>query len=156
MASKETTQKTFIIAGVLCIVCSALVSAAAIGLKDRQQANIVTDKRMNILAAAGILEDGMDINQVFEDTVEIKYIDIESGDYLSEIPAPNFDSVKAAKVPDLSVEIPADVDKADIKRRAKVSEVFFFKENGQVSKIILPIRGKGLWSTMIGSCSAEY
>ena len=155
MSSKESIGKTFVVAGILCVVCSFLVSVTAIGLRDRQELNALTDKRMNILAAAGVLKDGMDVNDVYTKSVEVKYLDLATGEYILEPPAPGYDSIKAAKDPEYGIPIPADKDLADIKRRAKISEVYLFRENNEIAKIILPIRGKGLWSTLMGFAAVE-
>ena len=158
MSKKETIGKTFFVAGILCVVCSFVVALSVISLRDKQKANIKTDKRMNILAAAGVYKDGMsddDVNRVYEESVEVKYLQLPSGEYLAEEPASGFDSVKAAKSQDFGELIPAEKDLADIKRRSKVSEVYLFKNQGQVSRIILPVRGKGLWSTMMGFAAVD-
>lgn len=155
MSNKETIGKTFFVAGLLCVVCSAVVALSVIGLRDKQQANIVTDKRMNILAAAGVYKEGMDINSVYESKIEVKYIDLATGEYLSQVPAEGFDSVKAAKDKEFGELIPAKKDIAGIKRKSKYSDVYLFKDGGKTTKFILPVRGKGLWSTMIGFAAVD-
>ena len=52
--SKDSVSRTVIVALVLCVVCSVIVSAAAVMLRGKQQENAVNEKKMNILAAAGI------------------------------------------------------------------------------------------------------
>ena len=51
---KDSVSRTVIVALVLCVVCSVIVSAAAVMLRGKQQENAVNEKKMNILAAAGI------------------------------------------------------------------------------------------------------
>ena len=47
--AKETMGKTFFVAFALCVVCSVLVSGAAVVLKPTQVANKLEDKKKNIL-----------------------------------------------------------------------------------------------------------
>lgn len=156
MSNKESVGKTFIVAGILCVVCSAIVSIAVVSLRDKQLLNIKLDKRSNILSAAGVSVDGIDINKTYETSIDVKYIDISTGEYLDSPPSKNYDSVVAAKLPEFSEKIPPAKDLGDIKRRAKFSEVYLLKDDtGSVSKIILPIRGKGLWSTMKGFAAVD-
>lgn len=41
-------------------------------------------------------------------------------------------------------------DTAGLNRLEKYSLVYLVKKEGQLDKVILPIRGKGLWSTLYG------
>ena len=53
----DSNKKTLIVALVLSLVCSTLVSASAILLRPFQIANASIDRQRNILAAAGLLEE---------------------------------------------------------------------------------------------------
>ena len=75
------------------------------------------DKKKNILAAAGLLADGADIDQIFTDRIRMKLVDLETGEYRSDIDATNYKQRKAAKDPDSSTRIPSDKDVAKIKGR---------------------------------------
>ena len=52
MSSNDTVQKTVKVALLLCLVCSIVVSGAAVILKPIQLANKALDRKTNILAAA--------------------------------------------------------------------------------------------------------
>ncbi|RAP38171.1 NADH:ubiquinone reductase (Na(+)-transporting) subunit C [Candidatus Marinamargulisbacteria bacterium SCGC AAA071-K20] len=56
MSSNNSTAKTFIFAIVMCVICSFLLTAAAVGLKDRQVKNIELDKQKNILKSLSLLD----------------------------------------------------------------------------------------------------
>ena len=45
--SRESTAHTFFVAGALCVVCSVLVSGAAVQLKPTQETNRLLDKKKN-------------------------------------------------------------------------------------------------------------
>ena len=40
---------------VLCVTCSLLLTAAATGLRDRQQANMLADRQKNLLQSVGLV-----------------------------------------------------------------------------------------------------
>jgi Na+-transporting NADH:ubiquinone oxidoreductase subunit C len=165
--SNDTTGKTLLVATVLCIVCSIVVSTAAVVLKPEQVANKVEDKKRNILAAAGLLEEGADINKLFEN-IEIRVVDVQTGEYLTEQTADEdwkktilkdparYDQRKAAKTPGQNITLPATEDIASIKRKAQYATVYLAKDDaGEVKTIILPVHGYGLWSTLYGFLALE-
>jgi Na+-transporting NADH:ubiquinone oxidoreductase subunit C len=53
----------------------------------------------------------------------------------------------------MMIKIKPENDIARIKTRSKIRPVYLVKSGGQVSQIILPFHGKGLWSTMYGFLS---
>lgn len=144
--------KTILVTFILCVVCSVLVSTAAIGLKSRQIENKKLDIKKNLLLASELITAAAtkeDINKAFEN-VEAKIVNLETGELDNNIDVENFDALKASKDPEQSVMIPKKKDIAGIKRRSKLEKVYFVKENNVVTKIVLPIKGKGLWSTLYG------
>jgi Na+-transporting NADH:ubiquinone oxidoreductase subunit C len=52
---RDSIANTIIVALGLCLVCSFLVSFAAVGPKERQERNALLDRKRNILAAAGLV-----------------------------------------------------------------------------------------------------
>ncbi|MEE4250083.1 MAG: Na(+)-translocating NADH-quinone reductase subunit C, partial [Alcanivoracaceae bacterium] len=110
-------------------------------------------KQVNILMAAGLYTKGMDVQQAFE-TIERRFVDLRSGEYV-DMPE-SYDQRRAAKDPQASVRLDSNVDTASIRNQAKVAEVYLAKDdNGELSKIILPIHGYGLWSTLYGFLALE-
>lgn len=150
----DSTQKTLIVALLLCLVCSIIVSASAVGLKPIQEKNKTADIKKNILDVAGLLNDYTDIDAEFEN-IEARIIDIDSGDYTNEVDVQVYNQRKAAKDPAMSQRLNADSDLAKIKRRANFATVYFVKEQQQTRLIILPVHGYGLWSTMYGFIALE-
>lgn len=157
---RETLPKTILVAFGLCVVCSLLVSAAAVSLRPMQEANKEALTQREILKAAGVYDPDEEQNPIDEQFKQIdsKLIDLSTGLEVdsSTIDPATFDQMKAANDPQLSVEIPSAEDVAGIKRREKYSFVYFLKDGDEsFSKIILPIYGKGLWSTMYGYLALE-
>jgi Na+-transporting NADH:ubiquinone oxidoreductase subunit C len=83
-------------------------------------------------------------------------IDIESGDYVSGIDATTFDQRAAAKDPATSIPLETSADIANIVRQSKYALVYLVNDDrGGLDKIILPIHGYGLWSTLYGFIALE-
>ncbi len=147
--ARETMGKTFFVAFALCVVCSVLVSGAAVVLKPTQAHNKLEDKKKNILSAAGLYEEGANVSALFEQ-IEARVVDLATGKYADNMDAGTFDFVRAAKDDKLGAAIDASVDRAGIKRRSRFIPVYLVRKNGQIDKIVLPLYGKGLWSTLYG------
>ncbi len=149
MSNKESPTKTIIVALLLSLVCSVVVSTAAIKLKPIQQKNQALDKKRNILVAAGMMEEksSASVEELFSQ-IESKYVDLTTGEFV-EVPA-KFDQRKAAKDPTMNVALTAEQDLGGIGARSKIAHVYIVKKDGQLDSIILPIHGKGLFSTLYG------
>lgn len=154
MSNKETTSKTIIVALVLCFVCSLVVASAAVLLKDKQNANKELDRQSNILAAAGLLSADKSVAEQFE-LVTTRIVDLNTGKYTDAVDAKTFNQVKSAKDSSLSMNLTGAEDLAKISRRENYAMVYLIETNGKLEKIILPIRGYGLWSTLHGFLALE-
>lgn len=154
MANKETVKKTVGVALVLCIVCSLVVSAAAIMLKPAQVANKALDRKRNILAAAGLLEEGVSVEEQFK-KVQTRVVDLRTGQFTDAVAAESYDQKKAAKDPKRSEKLSGEADLAKIGRLEHFALVYVVGEGEQIDKVILPIRGYGLWSTLYGFLALE-
>lgn len=149
----DSPAKIILVAVTLCLVCSVLVSAAAVVLRPEQELNKALDKKKNILLAAGLIEDDGtgDIDKVYSERVEARLVDLETGDYTDAIPVDEFDQRQAAKDPELSVAI--GQDPSGLSRRSKYAPVYLVREApgaNEYSGVIIPVHGKGLWSTLYG------
>ena len=154
-SNNEGLGRVLTVALALCIVCSVVVSAAAVVLKPQQQANKTRDLKRNILMAAGLYDPNMSVEEQFE-RVTTRVVNIETGEYTSEINPEGFDQRAAAKDPSTSVRLSAEEDMAKIIRQAKYSLVYLVNDDeGELDKIILPVHGYGLWSTLYGFVALE-
>lgn len=158
MLNKDSVKDTLIVALLLCLACSIIVSTAAVMLKPAQIANKAKDFKINILKAGDLYDqgviDGKSIDEMFS-SVTIKVVDLDTGKYTDEIDPETFDQRKASKDPALSKKLSVDDDIAKIKRRENFSEVYLVNEGDQIKKVILPVKGYGLWSTLYGFISLE-
>lgn len=154
MASNDSIKKTLLVAFTLCIVCSLVVASAAVLLKPAQVANKAQDRKANILAAAGMLEAGSSIDEQFKQ-ITTRIVDLRSGKFTEEMSGEKFEQMKVAKNPDTSINLSGSEDLAKIKRRENFAEVYLVGEPGNYERLILPVRGYGLWSTLYGFLALE-
>ncbi|QUJ66766.1 Na(+)-translocating NADH-quinone reductase subunit C [Photobacterium sp. GJ3] len=160
MSSKnDSIKKTLIVVVALSLVCSIVVSTAAVVLRPMQQHNAKLDVQRNILSVAGLLQDGIDIPQTYNQFIEPKLVELETGNFIDSVEgvsAAEYDQRDAAKTPALSVKLNPSEDPAKLNRRANVAKVYLVKdENDQIEKLILPVNGKGLWSMMYAFVAVE-
>ncbi len=136
MLNKEA-MNTLIVALVLCLVCSVLVSTVAVALKPQQTVNKELDLNKNILAAAGLLEAGDNANAITEKMTkfEQRYVDLETGKYA--------DSNNGAVLP--RENAPAGLASVD-----QFQKVYIYMPSGSPELYVLPVYGPGLWGAMFG------
>jgi len=145
----------------MCIICSVIVSTAAVMLKPAQQANKQLDFNKNILAAAGMMKEGANVAELLKQ-ITPKLVDLDSGKYISVdavediVSLEIYDQNRSAKVPSLSDKLSAEQDIAKIIRREKYAKVYVVENAaGGVDKVVLPIKGYGLWGQLYGFLALE-
>lgn len=147
-AKKETLGKTIGVVVAVCLVCSIVVSSAAVGLRALQEKNAAIDKQSNIVQAAGLLDiaDG-DIAGTFDKYVEERFVDLSTGKYV-EVPE-DYNMYKEAKNPEYSVKV--ENSNVGFLRRASIASVYVVKNDaGEIVRLVLPVHGSGLWDLMYG------
>ena len=154
MSAKDTVGKTIGVALALCIVCSVLVSTAAVMLKPAQQANQREDMQRNILAAAGMYEKGVPVAEQFAN-ITPKVVDLGTGRFTEEVSPESYDQLAAAKDPSRSQDLSGDDDTAGIGRREEYGLVYVVGDPQNPDRVIVPIRGAGLWGQMYGFLALE-
>ena len=150
----DNIVKTIGVALVLCLVCSVIVSTAATVLKPKQVANKQLDMKKNILSVAGIEDKSKSIDELFAQ-IETRVVELETGEYTDAVDAATYDQLKASKDPAYRVELTDDQDIASISARAKYASVYLLKDGDELQKVIIPIKGYGLWSTLFGFLALE-
>ena len=80
--SNDSTPKILLVAVVVCLFCSILVSTAAVTLKPFQDHNQALDKKKNLLEVSGLQQPGKPVEVLFE-PVTAKVVDLSTGDYVN-------------------------------------------------------------------------
>ena len=132
--NKDSVSGTVTVVVLLSLVCSIVVSGAAVALKSKQDEQKALDVQRNILTVAGLMKE--DNASVIKDTyskfIEPRLVDLQSGDYVQ------------ASAEEINKFEPKDAVKDPAKSQAI---------QGNVTQVVLPMYGRGLWSTMYGFVS---
>lgn len=148
--SSESTSKTIVTALIMCVVCSAIVATAAVLLKPQQTRAKENDRNINILQIAGLYDPSKSIAEQMEQ-VTPRVINFDTGRFTDEMTvAQVIDPKKLARDPSRITVLDPDKDAAKVIRRENFGVVYLVEKEGKLDRIILPIRGYGLWSTLWG------
>jgi len=134
---KQGNTYTFLYASIMVIVVAALLAFVSVSLKPKQNKNVEIAKKIDILKSVGIVSDASTAEAIYEKHIgtNTKVINING----EEVEGNAFD-----------VEMEKEVVKADSERNYPL---YICKlENGE-EKIIIPLRGKGLWGPIWGYIS---
>jgi Na+-transporting NADH:ubiquinone oxidoreductase subunit C len=150
---ERSNSYIILFAAAVCLVCSVFVAFFAVTLKERQEANAVLDRQTKVLIVAGLVEEKakvlpQEVQSLFDEWVVPRVVELETGSYDDSIDASTYDQKRALKDPEMSKEAPEN--KAGLRRVPLRAQVYQVVKDGQIEKIILPIEGKGLWSTLYG------
>jgi Na+-transporting NADH:ubiquinone oxidoreductase subunit C len=145
----------------VCLVCSILVAAAAVLLKPRQVANQKLERQKNILIAGALIKekqkvDAKKVFSIFSEKIQPALIELKTGDLLpkekmtGKLDPENFNIKKIYLDPEYGRDVPPDQYTAGIKRVPTHMIIYFVKEGDNISRVIFPVYGSGLWSTLYG------
>jgi Na+-transporting NADH:ubiquinone oxidoreductase subunit C len=142
MAEGRGSAATVAVAAGVCLVCAVLVAAAAVGLRPRQEANAARFRQRTVLVAAGLLDpaavaDAARVARLYAERIESVTIDRTTG--LPVVAGAGH----AAPAP-----TPAPANDAGVQELPAELTVFRVRRDGAIDQYVLPIHGKGLWSTM--------
>lgn len=152
---KDSTSHTLKVAIGVCLVCSVLVSGAVVGLKQKQQANQELDRLKSVLMAANLYTNDAEVQAIYARHFQPRWVDLEQGRLLTQAEADalhlkGFNLKQLADDPQLSRPLSAETDRARILRQPRYMLIYLVKSQEKIDQIVLPIYGKGLWSTMYG------
>ncbi|MDB9862771.1 Na(+)-translocating NADH-quinone reductase subunit C [Litorivicinus sp.] len=153
-SNNESVKKTILVALALCLVCSVIVSVAAVMFRPAQAINEKANMQMNILQAAGLYDPTKSIQEQFQ-IVTTKLVDLETGLFVQNVDPESYNQRRAAKDPTVNRVLSSGEDIASIRRQAKIAKVYLVENTGKIVKIILPVHGYGLWSTLYGFMALE-
>ena len=152
--SNNSIKKILTVAFALCIVCSVVVSTAAVALRPMQQLNQELDRKANVLRVANLYESGMDIEAAFGE-ITPRVVNLETGEYSDSHDADTFDGFAVRRDPAQSRSLYGEPDPAGLSRVEQYATVYLVGDSEDPEQIILPIRGQGLWGLMRGFLAVE-
>ncbi len=144
-------------AAAICVVCGVVVAGSAVSLKDRQEANARLDRQKKVLSVVGLLKEDEDLDAAaiearFAERIKPQVIELATGKPAEGIDPATFD--QQAKDPAVGIDAPSN--QAKVLRLPKHAIVYqVLSEQKQVERVVLPVEGKGLWSTLYGYLAIE-
>ncbi len=144
---RQTNAYTFIFIIITAIVAALVLAVTSQSLKEKQQFNVETDMKKNILIAVGVMKE----EKCF-DNEQNKFI--ENCDviccYKKNIKSFAIDSNGKVKDGGIVPERINPVKEMEKPKDQRSYPVFARKINGKIDSYCIPIIGKGLWSTIFG------
>jgi Na+-transporting NADH:ubiquinone oxidoreductase subunit C len=127
-----------------------------------QQRNAELDRQRQVLEAAGLLapggardEEGRGVPELFA-RFESHAVDLRTGEFSEEVDPATYDQLRAARSPEFSKQLARHEDGAGIRRRENFGLVYVLRDaEGELDRIVIPVRGSGLWGTMFGFVGLE-
>ena len=151
---RDSALRTVAVALGVSLVCSIVVATAAVALRPLQQKNRLENQQRVILEVAGLYRADESIATQFA-RVDARLVDLETGRYVEDRSALDFDAKLAARDPQTSVAIPASEDIARLGRRATLAPVYLGRDGDRLTRVVLPVSGAGLWSRLYGYIALE-
>ena len=148
MQNKDSIKNTLFIGLGLCLVCAAVISFIAVGLKQLQKQNIIIDQQKKIVAAANLESFYGSVPNAYNSIEEI-VIDLDTGNF-TDLNPEEYDLSKELQDNSKYISLSSSEDIATIKVRENFSKVFLEYRDGDLNTVILPVRGYGLWGILYG------
>ena len=156
-------------AAAVCIVCALFVSGSAVALKETQQKNQKLDLQKNVISVSALPEaqklTSLTADQIVglfgndaskTNRIEELYVELETGNELSidQVDKTALDQDKTDCV-DRAEKIDSKVNTAKLKCLPKYQKIYRIYKDGAISRYVLPVVGKGLWSTLKGFAAVD-
>lgn len=158
MSAENKSLDIFKFAGMVCLACSLVVSVSAVALRGLQTQNANNEMKINILRAAGLA--GADeklsaakIDEKFKEVVPV-VVELATGE-LDKSKNPLEYKMYAAAQNNQDGRALSE-DPTNIKRIAKHGSAYVLLKGEDIDRLILPIQGYGLWSTMYGFTALTF
>lgn len=137
---RRTNAYTFIFMTITAVIAALVLSVASQSLKKKQQFNIETDMKKNILIAVGVMKDGKcfdgspDVISCYKKNISSFAVDNKGGIKKDGVVPERLNPVK-------------EMDKPEDQRSYPV---FAKKKDNKIVSYCVPVIGKGLWGTIFG------
>ncbi len=154
--NRASLQSLGVLVGVA-LVCSILVSVATTTLRPIQERNEALLRYRNVVSLTGLAGPNADDDTVFEVVAQLdaRVVDLESGEFAADLDPDTIDSRTAVIDANRSTAIPAEQDVARLGRRPNHEVIYLVWQDQTLSRIIFPISGQGMWSTLYGFIALE-
>lgn len=154
---RESDFRIFIVALSLAVVCSVVVSVTAVMLQPIQTRNATMNRNRNVLLAAHENNSNASTKESFKNIrtgfVKLGTPNFTESDEVSKFYS-NFQQLSSS--PETSVDVPGDLPSIGYPTVPERMPAYVFQDdNGNISKVVIMVYGKGLWSTLYGFLSVK-
>lgn len=153
--NNDSPKKALLMIFVTALACSILVSVAAISLRPIQLTHKLLERARNVIQLTGLVS--AEQHELSDEELLTLYgqldkrvVNIDEQTFAADINPETFDQRKAANDAERSVDISAEFDIASLGRRSRYAMVYIVWHEDQLKRIILPMHGQGMWSTIYG------
>ena len=157
--NRDSPKNALLAVLVTALVCSSLVSAAVVLLRPIQLNNQLLEQSRNIMQLTGLLTAGVELGDDemlgLYKSVDRRIVNISDAVFDEAIDPNTFNKRQAVNDPELGVQIPAGMDLASLGRRSRFAPVYIVWNDGELERVILPVRGAGMWSMLYGYIALE-
>lgn len=145
----DNLAKTLVFAFLLALTAAVFVSVGAVTLRPYQKANLERERQARMAEIISALPQisGL-LNEAAVDALEVRIVNLETGQFETGIDAGSYDQRQAAKDPERSTELPPEADIAGLKRRADYAPVYLLRRNDELQLVVLPVHGAGYQSML--------
>jgi Na+-transporting NADH:ubiquinone oxidoreductase subunit C len=154
--NKEALRSLSILASVA-LVCAILVSVSTTVLRPIKERNEALQRYRHVVALTGLLEPGSDDDRIFQvvEQLDARVVDLRTGEFAEGITPSQVDARSAITDPERSTAIESADDIARLGRRPHHEVIYLVWQDDDLERIILPISGQGMWSTLYGFIALE-
>ncbi len=158
--NRDSPVKAVLVVLLTALICSSLVSGAVVILRPIQLNNQMVERSRNIMKLTGLVAEGVtpsdeEMLELYRD-MDVRILDIDKAEFKDDMDPLSFDQRRAVNDPDMGVDIPLNQDLAALGRRSRYAPVYkVLKEDGSLDRLILPVYGTGMWSTIYGYIALE-
>ncbi|MRT91836.1 NADH:ubiquinone reductase (Na(+)-transporting) subunit C [Ancylomarina sp. 16SWW S1-10-2] len=138
----QSNTYTFLYASILVVLVAAVLSFTALQLKPRQAKNKEIEKKQDILKAVNVASTPENAEELYNQYIVKAIIVNSDGGITSEDKNATFD-----------VDLKIENSKKNVAERKL--PIFTFNKEGLGEKLIIPIRGRGMWGPIWGYISME-
>ena len=157
---RDSTFYTLTVAVVLCLVCSVVVATAANILRPGIERNEELKRQRNVLVAAGLFDpqtdDKQTVPELYAERVGAVIVDLGDGSLKKDVDLESFLPADYAKENDAFTSTEGNL--MGIEKRENATFAYLVRAEDdpeRIAQIVLPVYGKGLWSTLMGYIALE-
>lgn len=156
---KISRRRTLVVTLILTTICAFLVTSAATLLKPRQQAWLAVEQNRSIIAAAGLAADARALTPgevvALFGNLDAQLIELETGTPSRAADPITFRFFDATAEEADAYRIPPALDAAQLGVRPKTAPVYLLRDGTALKRVILPVYGAGMWSTISAYIALE-